>query len=171
MLAALVIVSGTAIRLDLRDRRLPNWLTVGGLAAALLLRAISPELVVWPGIVSAACALAFGFPFFAVGGLGAGDVKLMAALAAFLDPSRLIAALMGMAAAGAAMAVVSSARRGLLPLTLVRVAALVQEGIPASQSDWVDRRRANLRRHSASDSVTSPYGIAVVCGALIGWFV
>jgi prepilin peptidase CpaA len=75
----------TACAWDLRTRRVPNALTCGAAAAALLYS-------VWqngfPGLGWSAAgwftAVALFFPFFALGGLGAGDVKLLGALGAWL---------------------------------------------------------------------------------------
>src|SRR5688572_21127362 len=124
MLVALLIVCSLAIVLDVRQRRLPNWLTVGALAIALVLRAFTGEPVL-TGVASAALAFAFGFPFFMMGGLGAGDVKLMTALAAFLDLQSLPVALGVMAATGAVMALWSAVRSKQLVSTLMNVYLLV----------------------------------------------
>ena len=70
---------------DLRSRRIPNVLTFGAALAALAFHFIS-------GGSSDALASARGwllgialfFPIFALGGLGAGDVKLLGALGAWL---------------------------------------------------------------------------------------
>jgi hypothetical protein len=69
---------------DVRTRRIPNWLT-GPAALAALLAHFS--LGGWVSMVSAAAAgLIAGtamLAFFLAGGMGAGDVKLMVAVACF----------------------------------------------------------------------------------------
>lgn len=82
---AALLVGGVACLTDLRVRRIPNWLTFTSAAMAVAAHGL------WPGghgALSAVAGLAVGlaafFPFFALGGLGAGDVKLMAALGAWL---------------------------------------------------------------------------------------
>jgi prepilin peptidase CpaA len=72
---------------DLRSRRIPNVLTFGAAAAALVYGTLTAG---WSGAGSAALgwligALAFIVPF-ALGGLGGGDVKLLAAIGAWLGP-------------------------------------------------------------------------------------
>ena len=71
--------------LDLRHRRLPNALTLGGLAVGLAMLLFTgtsalgqPPGVVWAG---AGLALLLTLPAYAFGLLGAGDVKLAAAIA------------------------------------------------------------------------------------------
>jgi|RhiMethySRZTD1v2_1073278.scaffolds.fasta_scaffold296245_5 prepilin peptidase CpaA len=166
MLLALVLICSIAVWLDLRTRRLPNWLTVGSLVIALTARALPGGPSVWPGLASAALALAFGFPFFMTGGLGGGDVKLMAGLAAFLEPQKLAVALLVMAFSGGAMALLTAARKGLLASTLANVHVLVLTMGRKSFQGW---------KQEPSDGrivgrVSNPYAPAIVAGALAGWF-
>lgn len=83
---ALGVVLATAVFTDLRSRRIPNLLT---LAAALM----GFGFQVWnfgsDGAINAASGLCAGFlaliPIYLWGGMGAGDVKLMASVGAFLN--------------------------------------------------------------------------------------
>ena len=77
----------TASVSDWRSYRIPNWLTFGGALFALLsgvLMARTPGA----GAIQALSGLALGFvlllPGYALGVMGAGDVKLMAMVGAFL---------------------------------------------------------------------------------------
>jgi prepilin peptidase CpaA len=54
------------------------------------------------------------FPFFALGGMGAGDVKLLAALAAWLGPAESVWLAMFAAAAGGVLGLVVALARGYL---------------------------------------------------------
>lgn len=88
---------------DAWQRRIPNWLTVPTALAGLAFHALAPAG--W-GIGSALAGLALGFvlllaPWLAGGG-GAGDVKLLAALGAWLGPVYVLFAF-GLAIAFAAM--------------------------------------------------------------------
>jgi prepilin peptidase CpaA len=170
MLVALLLVCAVAIWLDVRQRRLPNWLTVGALTTALLLRALTDGESVALGLACAALAFAFGFPFFMLGGLGAGDVKLMTALAAFLDLQSLPVALGVMAFTGAAMALLSAARSGKLASTLVNVHLLALSLGRASLAGWKGDQAESPVAVKGLGAVTNPYGVAIVAGALAGWF-
>jgi prepilin peptidase CpaA len=90
-----------AVVFDVRTRRIPNWLTFGAAAAALAYGAWSGGL---SGLGTAGAGWLAGaalfFPFFALGGMGAGDVKLLAALAAWLGPAESVWLAMFAAAAG-----------------------------------------------------------------------
>jgi prepilin peptidase CpaA len=86
VLLALVV---TAAVYDYRSRRIPNWLTLTGAMAGLLLNTVLFGL---PGLGGAAKALVYGFAvYFALyllHAMGAGDVKLMAGVSAFAGPGR-----------------------------------------------------------------------------------
>ena len=83
MLALLAI----ALRSDVRERRIPNQLVVIGLLVGLTghtwLAGVGGLTVAASGaLVGLLCLM----PFYISGGLGAGDVKLMAMCGAFLGP-------------------------------------------------------------------------------------
>ncbi len=71
--------------IDLKEHRIPNILTFSALIAGVLLQLL---LQGWDGLLYSLSGLAVGFliliPFYIKGGMGAGDVKLMAAAGAFL---------------------------------------------------------------------------------------
>lgn len=82
---AVIAVALAACAWDLRTRRVPNALTFGAAATAL-------GFALWQNGFAAMgwsaagwlTAVALFFPVFALGGLGAGDVKLLGALGAWL---------------------------------------------------------------------------------------
>src|SRR3990170_4623177 len=81
-------VSLAAVAFDVRTRRIPNWLTFGAAAAAFGYAGLHSGLTgVGIGVLGWLVGAALFFPFFALGGMGAGDVKLLAALGAWLGPT------------------------------------------------------------------------------------
>ena len=84
--AALLSALGCAT--DLRTRRIPNALTAGGAICACAYHLTTAG---WSGLGHALGGLVVGLAVFlmpfALGGLGGGDVKLVAALGAWLGPS------------------------------------------------------------------------------------
>jgi prepilin peptidase CpaA len=80
----LTVVAGVT---DLRSRRIPNWLTVSGLAIGLGTHA---WLGGWRGVLTslegAGLALMILLPLVLMRGLGAGDWKLMGAVGACVGP-------------------------------------------------------------------------------------
>jgi len=101
-----VIVAVLATITDLRSRRIPNWLTLPFLAAGL---AVSGWLYGWYGIGQSVAGAALGLLTFGLlfwlGGMGAGDVKLCAAIGAWIGPSQLVIALVLTGLAGGVMVI------------------------------------------------------------------
>jgi len=66
---------------DLRERRIPNWLTAGVAALYPVYLLLSPSPVAWPGALALALLVGLlGLALFARELIGGGDVKLIAAL-------------------------------------------------------------------------------------------
>jgi prepilin peptidase CpaA len=90
--ALLAIAAGWT---DYRSRRIPNWLTVPGLALGI---ATNSWLRGWPGtkdaLLGAGLGLALLLPFVLINALGAGDWKFAGALGAFLGPQNLLTVLL-----------------------------------------------------------------------------
>jgi len=72
---------------DVKSRRIPNVLTFGATATALLFHLVhgGGYAMLW-ALAGWAVAVLLFLPFFALGGMGGGDVKLLAALGAWLGP-------------------------------------------------------------------------------------
>jgi prepilin peptidase CpaA len=77
------ILLAVAFATDVRKRIIPNWLTATGAAAGLIGHAIAAG---WEGLAGSALGLAAGLVpmllLYALKGVGAGDVKLFAAVGA-----------------------------------------------------------------------------------------
>jgi prepilin peptidase CpaA len=105
-----------AVASDVNSHRIPNLLTLPAILGALL---VSPWLGATSGPVEAAIGAALGFGLlvgpYAVGGVGAGDVKALMALGAWIGPSATLGAVAwAMLAAGALGLVVLTLRWELL---------------------------------------------------------
>jgi prepilin peptidase CpaA len=111
---------------DLRSRRIPNVLTFGAAAAALVYGGVTGG---WSGLGSAVLgwligAVAFIVPF-ALGGLGGGDVKLLAAIGAWLGPIGAIWVALYTGVAGGIMAVAVALASGYLRKAISNVSLLL----------------------------------------------
>jgi len=107
LLAILLIASWT----DIRRHRIPNLASLGGALLGLGLNALLFGLDGFlGGLYGLGLGLLIFLPFYALGGMGAGDVKLLAAVGAFVGPIPVLLA-------GALSLVVS------IPLGLVYAAA------------------------------------------------
>ena len=105
LLAGAVLLAAIAAWTDLRSRRIPNWLTVPGLAAGVVANVV---LSGWGGLkaslLGAGLGLALLLPFVLLRSLGGGDWKFVGALGAFTGPSLLIDLLIGSVFVGGVMA-------------------------------------------------------------------
>jgi prepilin peptidase CpaA len=111
--ATLATLLLAAVAFDLRSLRIPNAIVFPGMALALLLHALLPDGI---GASSALAGLGIGLagllPLYALGAMGAGDVKLMAMAGAFLGPSGGAAALVLTFILGTFLAVAFALKRG-----------------------------------------------------------
>jgi prepilin peptidase CpaA len=112
---AAVVVALVAAAWDLATRRIPNELTFGAALAGLCVHAY---VAGWSGaglsLAGWLVGVAFFFPFFALGGMGAGDVKLLGAIGAWLGPAETVWVALFSGMAGGVMAVFVAAFSGYL---------------------------------------------------------
>lgn len=111
---------------DLKSRKIPNFVTgpafLFGILLHLALGGYRQMLfALSAGIV---CGAAF-LVFYMAGGMGAGDVKLIAAVACIAGMSRIVPLLVGTALAGGVLAVGLALLRGRLRDTLQNVGSLI----------------------------------------------
>jgi prepilin peptidase CpaA len=113
--AAVLVIGAAACVTDLRSRRIPNVLTFGASVVAVLFGAVSGGLtgLGW-SLAGWAVGCALFLPWFLLGGMGAGDVKLMAALGSWAGPSTVIWMALYGAVAGGVFAIAVSLARGYL---------------------------------------------------------
>lgn len=146
---------------DWRYRRIPNWLTVSGLAAGVALNTI---LYRWPGLKAALLGTTLGLglllPFVLVRSLGAGDWKLAGALGACLGPRQMLSVLAATILVAGVMALALVIWKGRLQQTLVNIAhllaALFSLRMPGSEVSLDDPQSTKI-----------PFGVAM---ALAVWF-
>ena len=154
-------VVGVATLTDLRSRRIPNWLVLPFLVAGV---AVSALLHGWHGawLSLAGMALALGTfgILFLMGGMGAGDVKLCAAIGAWIGPSQLLIALVITGLAGGVMALAWAVWGGFLKELFAGTGNLVfgcrKSGNPGDPKLQLSRRL--------------PYAPAIAIGTVISFF-
>jgi len=113
-LMALAIVAIACVT-DLRTRRIPNSLTLGGAGLALAYAVFAGGTSGLLGSLAGwATGLAIFLPVFVLGGLGAGDVKLMACLGAWLGMSLALWTAAYAALAGGVAAIVVALATGYM---------------------------------------------------------
>jgi prepilin peptidase CpaA len=160
---ALSAVVLTAALYDFRFRRIPNWLNVSGVITGIVVNVL---LFAWHGIGLAAVglllSLAIYVPLYLLRAMGAGDVKLMAAIGCIVGPQNWVGILVCTALAGGVLALCVSIANGRLRQTLHNVVLLLHE---------LMRFRPPAREHNMLDvkherSMRLPHGIAIAAGSL-----
>lgn len=93
--------------IDQRSHRIPNVLSLGGALIGLViqLNAAGPAGVL-AGVLGVVICVVCLLPFYAAGGMAAGDVKLMGAVGAFLGPLLGFAAVICTLVAGSVIALI-----------------------------------------------------------------
>jgi prepilin peptidase CpaA len=160
--AALVIGAGVAATVvDIRQRRVPNVLTMGVASAGLLLAMAGLGTVTVGGALGGlALGLALLLPAHVFGATGAGDVKLLAAFGALLGPADVFDAFLRAAILGGVLALIVALWRGRLRETLYGTAMLVTTR---------NREVTALIEHPAANN-RFPYAPAIACGAALAVF-
>jgi prepilin peptidase CpaA len=101
VLLLVAILSAAAIS-DLRSRRIPNWLTFSAALLGVVLSTVTSGVHgLVSGVLGLLLGVAFLIVFYAFGGMGAGDVKLMGVVGSFLGPAGVFWAFVFTAIAGA----------------------------------------------------------------------
>jgi prepilin peptidase CpaA len=166
----LVATCAVAAWFDVRENRLPNWLTVSAFVVALGLRAGLGWGELGTGALGAGITFVLALPFFLVGGAGGGDVKFLTAVGAYLGPGRLPTALFVMAIVGGLMAVVAILRRGALTEVWANLQTLRSTFGSETFTGWRGRESDAALTLDTPGAITVPYGVAIAAGALAGWF-
>ncbi|MFZ0589642.1 MAG: A24 family peptidase [Bryobacteraceae bacterium] len=165
LVLALVLVAGVC---DFRSRRIPNWLTVTGVLLGFAANALIAQLA-GLGIAALGLVLAMAvyLPLYLLRAMGAGDVKLMAAVGALVGPSSWLGIFLAAAIAGGIIAVCVAAIKGRLGQTLFNVQIILAELL---------HFRAPYRTAPAldvhhEDSLRIPHGVSIALGTCVFLFV
>ena len=164
-LGAAVVCAFSGAVCDYRWRRIPNRLTASSFLLGLVLHLL---LGGWRSMAGAALAgLGAGgafLLFYLAGGMGGGDVKLMAAVGACAGLSHVAAVLVATAIAGGVFAVALALVAGRFRQTLLNVVKLLSHHGTAGLRPHPDLNLGN------SHALRLPYGIAIGAGTAITLF-
>ncbi len=164
-LVAAVVCAVLSAIIDVRSRKIPNLITGPSLLAALLLHLL---LDGWRGMLSALaagllCGLVF-LIFYLAGGMGAGDVKLIAAVGALAGLTNCASVLILTSIAGGVMGLFVALMRGRLWQVLRNVRAIAghhqQHGLKPHND--INVTNASMLR--------LPYALAIAAGCFATLF-
>jgi prepilin peptidase CpaA len=144
-------VVGVATITDLRSRRIPNWLVLPFLPLGI---AVSSWFGGWHGFEHSLEGAGLGILIFGIlylkFGMGAGDVKLCAAIGAWIGPSQFLVAAVLTALAGGLVILIWAMYRGLVRL--------------------VKRIRREEASFGSLMQAKMPYAPAIAIGTLMSFF-
>jgi prepilin peptidase CpaA len=159
-----------AVTTDLRSRRIPNALVLTGTLLALAahlssLVADAPPLAGghwWAPLAGLAVGLTVLMPLYLLRAMGAGDVKLLAMVGAFVGVSTVLTATLYTLMAGGLLSLTMMLGRGVAARTLTNTRFLL--------TDWVLRLRTGRGAALAPLETTAarlPYAVAISAGTVM----
>lgn len=145
---------------DLKSRKIPNWLTFSVMVIGIV-GVIGLEPVNWKTpLLGLGTGLGLLVVPFMLGGMGAGDLKLLMALGALLGPVRIFWVFLFAGVAGGLLAL------GYMIYRMGICQAVWRTGLMA-QALWSGPRREVLRKTNETGQLSIPYGVAVLAGLIL----
>ncbi len=160
VVATLVIMAGMW---DWRTRRIPNWLTLSSVILGIGLNAFLYHTAgVWFSLKGLGLALLIYFPLFLLRGMGAGDVKLMAALGAIVGWQNWLGILIITSVFGGIAALVVVIMTGRLRKTLENI-WFIGLSIRKREAPYASNPELDVRSDRA---MRLPHGVVIAFGTV-----
>ncbi|MGA2115974.1 MAG: A24 family peptidase [Bryobacteraceae bacterium] len=162
----LVLVVLAAAAFDIRFRRIPNWLTAGGVVAGIALNAFLNQAR--PGLLLGSLeglllGLGVYLVLYAIRAMGAGDAKLMGAVGALAGWQDWFGIFIVTAVIGGVMAVVFALSRGRLKTTFWNVGFILTE-MTSGRAPYLKKEELDVRSPKA---IGLPHGAVIAVGTLV----
>lgn len=158
----LIVVLAAAVY-DVRYRRIPNWISVGGIALGVLSNSLRFGI---PGLLFALAGfvLAFGLYFllYVIHAMGAGDVKLMGAIGALVGWKNWIAIFVIAAIVGGIMAMIVIVARSRVKKTFWNIGYLLNE-MRRGRAAYVTREELDVK---SPESAGLPHGAVIAVATM-----
>jgi prepilin peptidase CpaA len=160
----LVSIALGAALFDLRVRRIPNWINLSGVILGLGLNTyLGGGRGALDSSLGLLLALAVYTPLYALRGMGAGDVKLMAAIGAIAGPGNWLIIFLSTALLGGAVSVLLVLSRRRFRQTLLNVSTILhcilRHRAPAEASPQLDIR--------SPKALKLPHGAMIAAGVVL----
>ena len=164
LLVVLTVILLTAAVFDIRFHKIPNWLTyptmVGGVVYYTATRGLEGLLFSVEGV---GVGLAVFIIPYLMGGMGAGDAKLMGAIGGLLGPKGVFKAFLFTAIVGGIYAIVLLASHGYLKETAKRYGKILKAFVLTKQFIYLPAPPAEKKPRLY-------YGLAIASGTFISFF-
>jgi prepilin peptidase CpaA len=167
ILLSLIVIPAAA--LDIKTRRIPNWLSLSGALLGIGLNAFLAEAFttweagLWFSLEGLGLAFAIYFVLYLLHGMGAGDVKLMAAVGAVAGPGGWLWILVLTCLAGAVAGLLLIAAKGRFRKTLDNILLILisfRHGhLPYKANPQLDVR--------SREALRLPHAVMIAVGTLV----
>jgi len=166
ILLSLLVIPAAA--LDLKTRRIPNWLSLSGIALGIILNVFLFETAgLWFSLKGLGLAFAVYFVLYLLHGMGAGDVKLMAAVGSIAGPGYWLLILIITSVIGAAAGLLIVAAKGRFRRTFENILVILisfRHGhLPYKENPELDVRRG--------EGLRLPHAVMIAVGTLVAIWV
>lgn len=165
--AILTVILVLATITDIQKHRIPNILSLGGVVIGIIILTSNIGL---EGLIKSLQGMALGLilflPFYMLRGMAAGDVKLMAAVGAFLGPKLALAAVAGTLISGAVLAFIYAVYIGGAAMLLQRYTNMAKMMVTTHQFAYFKPTEND------AGGKRFPYALAILVGTYAGtWWV
>jgi prepilin peptidase CpaA len=161
LLLALLVMTGGVY--DIRQRRVPNWLTLSGVLVGIGLNVFLYETDgLWFSLKGLGLALLIYFPLFAIRAMGAGDAKMMAAVGAMVGPWNWLGIFLLAAVMGGLFGMVLLLTTGRVRRTFANIGFLIRE-MTYLRPPYLRKEELDIRNPKA---VGLPHAAVIALGAL-----
>ncbi len=165
--AILTVILVLSTITDVKEHRIPNILSLGGvLIGIIVLTSTQGFAGLFSSLQGMALGLVLFLPFYLLRGMAAGDVKLMAAVGAFIGPSLTLAAAAATLIVGAVLAIAYAVYIGGAGLLLKRYSDMAKNMVATHQFTYFKPCEND------AGSQRFPYAAAILVGTYVGtwWF-
>ncbi len=160
----ILLLAGAAVS-DYRTHRIPNWLVLSGaLFGVICNTALAPSAyahILFP-FAGLALGLVLFLPLYLVRAMGAGDVKLLAMVGAFLGPGDTFRAALATMIVGGVLSIVFVLARGTARRMFHNLGSLFQVGFLSVAGG----SKPDLRIGADVSAGKLPYGVAIAIGTI-----
>lgn len=159
----LILVVIPAALFDSRQRRVPNWLALSGLLLGIGLNTFLYETAgLWTSLKGLGLAFLIYFPLYLLRGMGAGDVKLMAAVGAIAGPANWLGILVLTSLFGGVAAIILVSAKGRFRKTLVNIRMILMSA-GHGQAPYEGNPQLDVR---SEEGLRLPHAVVIAFGTL-----
>jgi prepilin peptidase CpaA len=162
ILLSLIVIPAAVV--DIKTRRIPNWLSLSGIVLGIALNAFLFETDgLWFSLKGLGLAFAVYFVLYLIHAMGAGDVKLMAAVGAVAGPGYWLLILILTSVTGALAGLLVIAAKGRLRRTFENILVILisfRHGqLPYKENPELDVR--------SGEGLRLPHAVMIAFGTLV----